>query len=133
MQAEAVKVTMNRVAEAGGGTAGVEPDSVKVVDHRSRWRPHHTPREPRPGGGQAGACSVQFVRSCRRHLAQDPLRHAGDIPHDEFNRARVWRNQRAAIGRYRREGERARAVVTAPWCIPASWLNLTRPIDTQER
>src|SRR5215207_3188303 len=30
--AEAVKATMNRVAEAGGGTAGVGPDSVKVVD-----------------------------------------------------------------------------------------------------
>jgi peptide/nickel transport system substrate-binding protein len=30
--AEAVKVTMNRVAEAGGGTAGVGPDSVKIVD-----------------------------------------------------------------------------------------------------
>ena len=30
--AEAVKVTMNRVAEAGGGTAGMGPDSVKIVD-----------------------------------------------------------------------------------------------------
>jgi peptide/nickel transport system substrate-binding protein len=30
--AEAVKVTLNRIAEAGGGTVGVGPDSVKVVD-----------------------------------------------------------------------------------------------------